>query len=66
MIGAVAGAIAALAVGGVGLARAQESPSTTTPPGAETPAPDATTPDARDHRCDDRGGDAPAADATQL
>ncbi|MGH9177794.1 MAG: hypothetical protein ACRD0N_04475 [Acidimicrobiales bacterium] len=38
LIGALVGSLAALAVAGGGLAFAQESPSTTEPPTAETPA----------------------------
>ena len=72
--GAIAGALAAVAIGGAGLALAQEAPTTTEPPAAETPA----TPDDGGDRpgregcdkdgdgVDDRAEDAPAADQTAL
>lgn len=56
MLGAALGAVAALAVGGVGLAWAQEAPTTpsTEAPAAETPAPGDGAP-AADDDCPDKG-----------
>ena len=57
IVGATLGALAALAVGGVGLAWAQEAPTTpsTEAPATEAPAPGDEAP-AADEDCPDKGG----------
>lgn len=70
LIGALVGSLAAFAVAGGGLAFAQESPSTTEPPAAETPATPAPDRDAGPGRAGchhgDGAGDSSSGDTTSL